>query len=81
LEKQNARFRVLHTLTRNVDPKWPGPTGRIDRRLVQEAAPDLAVPTYYVSGTPSMVVGTLRLLRGLDVRDASIEVEAFRGYG
>jgi len=28
-----------------------------------------------------MVVGTLRLLRGLDVRDASIEVEAFRGYG
>jgi len=28
-----------------------------------------------------MVVGTLRLLRDLDVPDASIEVEAFRGYG
>src|SRR5436309_10217093 len=81
LEKQNARFRVLHTLTRNADPKWRGLTGRIDRRLVQEAARDLAVPTYCVSGTPSMVVGTLRLLRGLNVRDASIEVEAFRGYG
>src|SRR3989449_473005 len=81
LEKQNAQFRVLHTLTRNADPKWTGPTGRIDRRLVQEAARDLANPIYYVSGTPSMVVGTLRLLRGLDVPDASIEVEAFRGYG
>src|SRR5436309_8950602 len=81
LEKQNAQFRVLHTLTRNADPKWPGPTGRIDRRLVQEAARDLADPIYYVSGTPSMVVETLRLLRGLEVADASIEVEAFRGYG
>ena len=81
LEKQNARFRVLYTLTRNADPKWRGPTGRIDSRLVQEAARDLGDPIYYVSGTPSMVVGTLRLLRGLDVPDANIEVEAFRGYG
>jgi len=80
LEKQNARFRVLHTLTRNVDPKWPGPTGRIDRRLVQEAARDLADPIYYVSGTPSMVVGTLRLLRGLGIPDSNLEIEAFRGY-
>src|SRR6266705_3471474 len=81
LEKQNAQFRVLHTLTRNADPKWLGPAGRIDRRLVQEAARDLADPIYYVSGTPSMVVGTLELLRALDIPDASIEVEAFRGYG
>src|SRR2546430_2031321 len=80
LEKQNARFRVLHTLTRNADPKWPGPAGRIDSRLVQEAARGLPNPIYYVSGTPSMVVGMLRLLRSLDVPDASIEVEAFRGY-
>ena len=56
------------------------PTGRIDSKLIQEAAHDLADPIYYVSGTPSMVVGMLRLLRGLDVPDASIEVEAFRGY-
>ncbi len=31
--------------------------------------------------TPSMVVGTLRLLADLGVPDADIEVEAFRGYG
>jgi len=80
LEKQNAQFRVLHTLTRNADPKWPGPTGRIDSRLVQEAARDLADPIYYVSGTPSMVVGTLRLLRGLGIPDSNLEIEAFRGY-
>src|SRR6266705_1232921 len=81
LETQNARFRVLHTLTRTTDDGWQGKAGRIDQELLHEATRDLADPIYYVSGTPSMVVGMLRLLRGLDVPDASIEVEAFRGYG
>ncbi len=81
LETQNARFRVLHTLTRTTDDGWQGKTGRIDQELLHEATRDLADPIYYVSGTPSMVVGMLQLLRGLDVPDASIEVEAFRGYG
>src|SRR5256712_268853 len=81
LEKQNTRFRVLHTLTRTTDDGWQGKTGRIDQELLHEAARDLADPTYYVSATPCMVVGMLQLLRSLDVPDASIEVEAFRGYG
>jgi hypothetical protein len=38
-------------------------------------------PIYYVSGTPSMVAGTLQLLRALEVPDDDLEVEAFRGYG
>src|SRR5213596_129252 len=80
LETQNARFRVLHTLTRTSDDGWPGKTGRIDQELLQEAARDLADPIYYVSGTPSMVVGTLRLLRGLGIPDSNLEIEAFRGY-
>jgi ferredoxin-NADP reductase len=80
LEKQNLNFRVLHTLTRTIDGGWRGRTGRIDRELLQEAARDLADPIYYVSGTPGMVVGTLRLLRALNVPDEDLEVEAFRGY-
>ena len=80
LETLNPHFRVLHTLTRTTDPGWKGATGRIDSKLVQDAARDLADPIYYVSGTPSMVVGMLRFLRGLDVPDSNIEVEAFRGY-
>jgi ferredoxin-NADP reductase len=81
LEKQNPNFHVLHTLTRNTDDGWKGRTGRIDPELLEEAARGLANPVYYVSGTPSMVVGTLRLLRTLDVSDDDLEVEAFRGYG
>ena len=80
LETLNPHFRMVNTLTRTTDRGWKGATGRIDSKLVQEAARDLADPIYYVSGTPSMVVGMLRLLRGLDVPDSNIEVEAFRGY-
>jgi len=79
LEKQNPRFRVLHTLTRAVGG-WRGTVGRISEEFLREAARDLADPIYYVSGTPSMVRGTLRMLEGLEVPDASIEIEAFRGY-
>jgi len=80
LETLNPHFRMLNTLTRTTDRGWKGATGRIDSKLVQEAARYLADPIYYVSGTPSMVVGMLRLLRDLDVPDSNIEVEAFRGY-
>ena len=80
LEEQNDRFRVVYTLTRAEDSGWRGPTGRINEDLLREAARGLANPIYYVSGTPSMVVVTLRLLRNLGIPDADIEVEAFRGY-
>src|SRR5213083_2364860 len=80
LEKQNPRFRVLYTLTRNDDKGWQGRTGRMDQELLSEAARDLSDPIYYVTGTPSMVVGTLQLLRELKIPDSHIEIEAFRGY-
>ncbi|HEX9341049.1 MAG TPA: oxidoreductase [Thermoplasmata archaeon] len=80
LERQNPRFRVLHTLTRTVGDGWRGSSGRIGRELLREATRGLADPIYYVSGTPSMVVGTLRLLASLGVQEADVEVEAFRGY-
>ena len=80
LETQNPRFRVLYTLTRNDDKGWQGRTGRIDQELLSEAARDFSDPIYYVTGTPSMVVGTLQLLRELNIPDSNIEIEAFRGY-
>jgi len=81
LEAQNRNFRLIHTLTGAAGSLWRGATGRIDRGLLREAAYDLADPLYYVSGTPGMVVGTLRLLREEGVPADAIKVEAFRGYG
>jgi len=80
LEKQNAQFHVIYTLTRTTENGWRGRTGRISQELLTEAASGLSDPVYYVTGTPSMVIGTLRLLRGLGVTDENLEVEAFRGY-
>ena len=80
LEGRNDRFRVLYTLTRTANKEWPGPTGRIDRDLLKEAARGLEDPIFYVSGTPGMVAGTFRLLRSVGVPEAEIEFEAFRGY-
>lgn len=80
LAGQNAGFRVLHTLTGVAGPAWQGATGRIDRDVLGEAARDLVGPIYYVSGTPSLVMGTWQLLREAGVPMDSIAVEAFRGY-
>src|SRR5881398_2008205 len=44
LERQNPRFRVLYTLTRNDGKGWQGRTGRIDQELLSEAARDLSDP-------------------------------------
>ena len=81
LEARNDRFRVMYTLTRATDNAWRGRTGRIDRDFLKETARGLEDPIYYVTGTPGMVVGTLRLLRSAGVPEAEIEYEAFRGYG
>jgi ferredoxin-NADP reductase len=47
------RLTVLHTLTREEDPRVFGPTvrkGRIDLRLLQEAIPDPSEPYIYLCG-------------------------------
>ena len=80
LERQAADFLVFHTLTRTADRGWQGAAGRIHRNLLQQAALDLDDPIYYLSGSPSMVVGTLRSLRDEGIPEGAIEVEAFRGY-
>ena len=80
LERQNAHFQVLHTLTHTADRGWDGAAGRIRRDLLRQAARDLEDPIYYVSGSPSMVVGTFRLLREEGIPADDIKVEAFRGY-
>ena len=71
---------MLYALTDEVSPGWEGAKGRIDRSLLEEAARNLTDPIYYVSGTPSMVVGMWRLLRSEGIAASSIEVEAIRGY-
>ena len=73
------RLIAVHTLTRT-DRGWQGAAGRINGISSGKRARDLEDPIYYVSGTPSIVVGTLRLLREEGIPEGDIEVEAFRDY-
>jgi ferredoxin-NADP reductase len=79
LEKQNPRFRVLHTLTR-APPSWQGRRGRVGAPLLQEASAGLRDPVYYLCGLPGMVADTAGLLAGLGVPRDRVRAEQFWGY-
>lgn len=80
LERQNPRFRVIHTLTGKVAKGWKGSVGRIGEEHVREAAEGLKSPVYYICGKPSMVGAMLSLLSSSGVGEEDIMVEVFRGY-
>jgi ferredoxin-NADP reductase len=82
LEAQNPRFRVVHTLTREpATSDWAGRRGRIDAKLLQEAAADLADPACYLCGKGEMVMGAGQQLLDMGVPRERIVFEVFRGYG
>jgi ferredoxin-NADP reductase len=82
LQRQNSRFRVLHTLTRTPEASsWTGGRGRIGAQLLTEAGEGLSNPNFYVCGKPAMVRETFGVLAGLGVDRSRIMFEVFRGYG
>lgn len=79
--REHPRVRVLHTLTREpVESAWKGRRGRIDERLLREAADGLADPVWYVCGKPEMVRHTVHTLDAMGVPRASMLYELFMGY-
>jgi ferredoxin-NADP reductase len=81
LERQNPRFRVLHTLTGKTAPAgWAGLTGRIRRELLREVTERLDQPMYYLCGKPSMVSTMFGLLQQMGLPEEDVRIEVFRGY-
>jgi glycine betaine catabolism B len=81
LERRNPRFSVIHTLTgTKVSKGWKGPVGRIDARLLRDAARGLDRPAYYVCGKTPMVSEMVRLLTESGVQESDVLLEVFRGY-
>jgi ferredoxin-NADP reductase len=81
LELANPMFRVLHTLTRPTPGSWEGKTGRVDAKLLAEAAHDLDHPVYYLCGAPGYVEACYQILMDSGVPESDIRFELFRGYG
>lgn len=79
LEKVNQNLRVIHTLSRP-DEKWKGRRGHINVQMVKEEIPDYKECVFYVCGPPSLVTGSIEILKTLRIQDAMIHSENFPGY-
>jgi len=82
LAEAESWLEVVHTIT---DPEaaedWDGRTGRIDDKLIGEAAARLDHPVYYVCGPPGMGEGVHdAVVEDLGVREADLRPESFSGY-
>ena len=81
LGRQDASMSIVHTLTRSAPETWNGRTGRIDLRLVEEAAMELGNEgargciRAFVCGSTDFVEGTadLMLEAGLDASKVATE--------
>jgi ferredoxin-NADP reductase len=81
LERQNPRFRILHTLTGETSlDSWTGSRGRIHPDLLRKAAEGLDRPIYYLCGKPSLVSTMFGLLQQKGVPEEDVRIEVFRGY-
>lgn len=82
LEKRNADFRLLATMTQMQGSQypWSGETGPLNADLLQRGASGLTSPIYYLAGPPLMVESLRDKLNGIGVADEDIRSEEFYGY-
>jgi ferredoxin-NADP reductase len=85
LERANANFRALFTLTRPEADSWNGRTGRVAGHsggdLLAEAAELLDQPVFYLCGAPGFIQACFQSLVESGIAEADIRFEVFRGYG
>ena len=82
IEKLNARFKLIATLTQpgETPSEWRGETGYISEPMLRKWLPDLRAPIYYVAGPPPMVTGISCTFSAAGVSDDDIRAEEFAGY-
>ena len=82
LERMNARFSFVPTLTRvnanNVE--WNGETGHISPEMLHRRVGKLQGPIFYIAGPPAIVAATRRMLVEATVDEDDIRTEEFAGY-
>ena len=80
LTKQNPRFTLIPTITRQTYSAWRYEVGRIDRQLLSRYLTGLNRPVFYVTGPSGMATSMTDLLRSLDVSDDDMRTEEFGDY-
>jgi ferredoxin-NADP reductase len=82
LERMNARFSFVPTLTRvnGTNGEWNGETGHISPEMLHRRVGKLQGPIFYIAGPPAMVAATRRTLVEAVVDEDDIRTEEFAGY-
>lgn len=78
--EQNPNFRFVPVVTDAVPPSWKGESGRIAAATIRRWVPQLAEPTWYLSGPEGMVKAMRRLLVEMEIDEDDIRTEEFAGY-
>jgi ferredoxin-NADP reductase len=79
LEAQDPQLTVVHVLEKPPEG-WTGPSGFINRQIIEESVPDLAAQTFYVSGPPPMVNAIDKALDELNITPEMRVTEKLEGY-
>ncbi len=73
----NGNVKVVHTLTRNTDPKWKGYARRIDKGMLEEVIHDFGNNLFYACGPPHMCESARQALLDLSVPAERIKMEKY----
>ncbi len=79
----NKNIHIVYTLTSpDIDrQRWPGRTGYIDDKVIQEEIADYQNRVFYICGPPKMVEGLSGILKNkLAISEDKIKIENFSGY-
>lgn len=82
LERQNARFRLVATMTEmsKSSEAWSGAMKLIDSDFVTRATSTLVAPIFYLAGPPGMVGAMRATLAGAGIDEDDVRSEEFYGY-
>lgn len=82
LEKQNANYQFIGTMTKMENSKvpWQGERGFVDKEMLDKYLKDAPSPIYYIAGPPAMVGGLHAMLQAAGIDDDDVRLEEFAGY-
>lgn len=86
ITEEHKNIRVVRTITKPEESKvkWTGPTGRIDKSLIQtvvrQPKSDNRQPVFWLCGPPAMVSGMEAVFAQMKVPPHRLKTEKFTGY-
>lgn len=78
LKESLTNFNYLVSLTKP-DTNWQGPTGRINRALIEKNVKDVSTSTFFICGPRQFMDEISKILQGIGASPDQIKMESFGG--